>query len=879
MKNKLAELGRRLVALFCRGQFDADLQEEMRLHQELREQEQVERGVSPQEARYAARRRFGNKLVLSEESRDMWGWNWLENLLQDLRYGLRQLRRNPSFTLVIVLTLTLGIAATTTIFTLVYSTLLRSLPFPQADRIVAIHDTRIEGRSTGGLVTGPRFFDIQTRSRSFRSLAFLYFDESTLVAGRKLPIAVKAAGANAGFWDVFGTMPMLGRTFHAADDLPHAPQTVVLSYPAWERIFGGDRGVIGQQVTLEQHAATIIGVMPRDFSPPGGVDLWHPAQFVRDNWGGYRGEGLRFLNVFGRLRPGVSLARAQSDLNRISEQLRREYPQSDSTWCFTSETLRDARYGDMRPALLVLLMASALLLLMAGINVANLLLSRAIARHREVALRRALGASTRRVALQFLVESAVLALAGGCAGIALAFALSRTLPSSLPGALGRPGAVHMDWIVTGVALLISLGTGFAFGLAPVLEARKVQVQSALKQGDARVGGSSGNRLRNMLVGVQVGLSLVLLMGASLLAESLWNLTKQPLGFEPEHLLTFSLALPWNTKPEQARNFYEDVQQRIEHLPGVIASGQIDAPPTVDWHLRNNFDADWLPQITGSPAINAEDRSIAGNLLAAMGTPLLAGRAFTARDQMSKLPPVLVNQALVQEFMPKGNPIGHRLLTNGEAHEIVGVVADVRGTSGSIRAEPGPVIYWPANAGGDTHRYFLVRTKVPPEQLVEAIRRQVYQADPRQSIGNIATMDQLLGDAVAQPRLNAVVVASFAGIALLLACVGIYGVVSYMVKQRTHEIGVRMALGAQKSDVLRMVMRQGLKLTLAGVGIGIVGALALTRFLSSLLYGIKPTDPLTFVAVSLILVAVALLACYIPARRAAKVDPMVALRYE
>ena len=879
MRNKLIEHGRRFLALFHRRQLDADLEEEMRLHQELRAQEQVERGVSPEEAHHAAQRRFGNKLVLREESRDMWGWNWLEMLLQDTRYGLRQLRRNAGFTIVAVITLALGIGANTAIFTLVYSTLLRSLPFPQADRIVVIHDIRVQGRSTGGLVTPPRFFDIGVRSRSFHSLAFFYFDESTLVVGRKVPIAVKAAGANAGFWDVFGTTPMLGRTFSAADDMPRAPQTVVLSYPAWQRIFGGDRSVIGQQVRLGQRAATVIGVMPRDFSAPGGVDLWHTAQFVPGNWGSYRGEGLRFLNVFGRLRPEVTLEQERADLSRIGEQLRREYRQSDGPWQFTSGTLREARYGDLRPALLVLLMASALLLLMACINVPNLLLSRATARHREVALRRALGASPRRVALQFLVESALLAVAGGCAGIASAFALSRSVASSLPGTLGRPDAVQMDWIVTGVALLISLGTGMVFGLAPVLEIRKVQLPAAAKQGDVRLDGSSGKWIRSVLVGAQVGLSLVLLVGASLLAESLWNLMKQPLGFEPEHLLTFPLVLPWDTKPAQARNFYDDVQQRIEDLPGVMAAGQIDSPPTVDWHLRNNFDADWLPQMAGHPAINAENRGIAGNLLAAMGTPLLAGRAFTVEDQRSKLPPVLVNQSLVREFMPKGNPIGHHLLINDEAHEIVGVVADVRGTSGSIAAEPGPVVYWPANAYGNTHRYVLVRTKVAPEQPVEAIRQQVYQVDPRQSIGNIATMDQLLSDAVAEPRLNAAVVASFAGIALLLACVGIYSVVSYIVKRRTHEIGVRMALGAQRSDILKGVMGQGLKLTLAGVGTGIGGALALTRFLSSLLYGVKPSDPLTFIILSLILAAIALVACYIPARRATQVDPMVALRYE
>lgn len=857
---------------------DVRLREEIEAHLAMQEEENLRAGMSLEEAHRQARLKFGSAEAVREQYHEEEGLPLLDCLLQDARFARRQMRRSPGFTTVVLVTLALGIGATTAIFTLVYSTLLRKLPYPEGDRIVAIRDTRIAGRSTGGLMTGPRFFDIQARSRSFQSLAFFYFDESTLIAGKELPISVKAAGANAGIWDVFRTAPMLGRTFNASDDMPRAPQTVVLSYPAWQKIFGGDRGVIGQQITLGGHAATIIGVMPPDFSAPGGVDLLHPAQFVPGNWGGYRGEGLRFINVFGRLRRGVTLEQARSDLERVGEQLRREYPQSDGRWQFTMEELREAWYGNLRPALLALLVASALLLLIACINVANLLLSRASSRHREVALRRALGASSARVLLQFLTESLMLAIAGGGVGIATAYALVKGFSSRLPGMLGRPDTVHMDWAVVGIAVAASLATGIAFGLAPALESRRVQLQAALKQSEARLGGSAGHSLRGTLIGVQVGLSLVLLVGASLLAESLWNLMKQPLGFQPEHVLTFSVVLPWNTKPDETRNFYDNVQQRIDSLPGVVAAGQMNAPPTKDWHLRDNFDADWLPRIAGQPAINAEYRNMAGNLLAALGTPLLAGRAFTAEDQRAKLPPVLVSESLVREWMPKGNVVGHHLLISGEAHEIVGVVADVRGTSGSITAQPGPVVYWPA-ADGETHRDFLVRSRVPPEQLVDAIRRQVYQVDPRQSIGNIATMDQLLGEATAEPRLNVAVVAAFAGIALLLACIGIYGVVAYFAAQRRQEIGVRMALGATRGQIARLFVVRAMAPAAAGLLAGTGLALAASRLLRSQLYGVQADDPRLYELAVLTLLIPVLLAAMGPALRAARMDPMEALRTE
>jgi predicted permease len=773
----------------------------------------------------------------------------------------------------------LGIAATTTIFTVMYSTLLRSLPYPQSERIVAIHDTRITGRSAGGLMTGPRFYDIAARNRSFSSLAILYFDESTLIAGKKLPVYVKGAGANAGFWDVFATAPMLGRVFDARDDAPHAPQTVVLSYPGWQRLFGGDPNVIGEQVKLGQQTATIVGVMPRGFSASGDVELWHAAQSTPNSWGNDRGDDQRDANVFGRLRLGVTLAQAQGDLDRIGEQLRREYPSSDGAWRFTSETLREHWYGNVQPALVALLIASALLLMIACINVANLLLSRATTRQREVALRRALGASGRRVAFQFCVESVLLALAGGGTGILLAFVLTRIAATSLPGILGQSGTIHMDGIVTGVALLISVATGIVFGVVPVLETRKVQLHSALKQGDTRLGGAAGNWLRSVLVGVQVGLSLVLLVGASLLAESLWNLMKQPLGFEPEHLLTVRVLLPWDTTPEAVANFYNDVQQRIENLPGVEAAGQISAPPVTDFHVRGSFNADWLPQVANQPAVSAEIRNIAGNLLVAIGTPLLAGRDFSAADQISTVPPFLVNEALVREYLPKGDPIGHHLLLDGQAHEIVGVVADVRGVSGTIAAEPGPVVYWPANAHGGWHRYFLVRTKVPPEQLAKSIREQVYQSDPQQSVGEIGTMDQLLGDAVAQPRLNAAIVVSFAGVALLLACIGIYGVVSYLAAQRTQEIGVRMALGATRADITRFFVRRAMVPAAIGLATGTMVSLVVNRLLRSQLYGVQPDDLRLYLASLLVLLAPLLVATLRPAIRAGKTEPMEALRTE
>ena len=875
----LNRFAKKLELLFARGRFRGELDEEMAFHREQAAKELMAGGMTPEAARYAAMRQFGNATRLREKSHEVVGFRG-EQILQDCRYALRQLTRSPGFALTTVLTLALGIGATTAIFTLVHSTLLRSLPYADGDRIVNISDVRLRGRSTGGLVGVPRFFDIRARSKSFENLGYFYFDSSTLIVGTETPEPVKAVGASGQFWRVFGVQSLLGRTFDERDAQPNMPEVVVLSYGAWQQIFGGDAGVIGKVVTLDKKTATVVGVMPRSFQMPSGTELWEPSTFVPGSFRNWRGDGTRFINVFGRLKEGVSLASAQSELQRLGEQLRQEHPDADGEWQFGSKSLRDDLYGALKPALIVLLIASGLLLLIACINVANLLLSRATTRQHEVALRRALGASQGRILLQFLIESTLLALAGGCVGLGTAFALVHAVGTKLPGRLGLPGAVAVDWPVVWFAFAVSALTGIAFGLAPAWQSRRVELSLTLKRGETRLAGSSGSGVRTVFIAVQVGISLVLLVGASLLAESMWKLMKSPLGFEPEHVLTFEIKLPWNTPEASVRAFYANVQRGIESLPGVTAAGQIDALPTADWHLRSNFDADWLPRVANHPAINAEDRHIAGNYLRAMGASLEAGRALTDSDADAKTTPVLVNQQFVQQYHPQGNLIGRHVLIGNDQFEIVGVLGNVRGTAGSIAQATGPEVYFPADGdGGVVKRSFVVRSQLPPESLTRAIREQVHAVDAQQAIRNVSTMDDLIGASVAQPRLNMALLGAFAVIAMLLACVGIYGVVAYSVAQRKQEIGVRMALGATRAEIALLFMRRAVPAALIGLAAGAGAALLLTRLLRSQLYGIAPNDPAAYAIAVLLLLIPVLLATLRPALIAASVNPVDALRAE
>jgi putative ABC transport system permease protein len=870
-----------LKQLFTRHRHYDELSQTIREHLDEKIADLMDRGMTREQAERTARREFGNVTRIEERSREIWQWQRLESVWADAKHSLRRLKQSPGFTAAVILTMVLGIGATTSIFTLVDATLLRSLPYPEADRIIHIKDERLQGQSPAGLVSVPRFFDLRAQSQSFEAIAFFMFARQSLTVGAQLPVAEEVASTSGEFWKVYGVQPLLGRTYDERDDQPNVPDAIVLSYAGWRRIFGGDPHVIGRQVKLDQQQATIVGVMPESFRAPTGIDLWRPAHFSPADWAKYRGDGVRFINVFARLKPGISLPMAQQDLRRVGEQLRQEYPATDGIWRFDAESLRDHLYGNLRPVLLMLLSASGLLLLIACINVANLLLSRAISREREVALRRALGASNSRIMIQFLTESTMLSLIGGSIGLGAAFVLIHVAAAKLPGSLGVPGVVTMQWPVVGFAFTLSVLTGIAFGLAPGWMGKRVEPNMALKRGETRLGGAAHHGTRSVLIAVQIGFSLVLLIGASLLTESLWNLLKTPLGFEPDHLLTFSINLPWGMNEAPALNFYAAVQRKIEVLPGVVAVGQITALPTAEWHSQSNFDADWLPRTPHRDTVHAEVRSISGDYLRAMSVPVLAGRKFIAYDEEAKIAPVLINQTFAQRYLPNGNPVGRHLISNdtdGSVVEIVGVIGNVRGTAGSITRAAEPEVYFPAN-GQVVTRYFVMRLHLPSEQLLKSVREQVHQVDPQQAIGSVSTMDDLLSEAVAQPKLNMVLVTFFAVMALLLACVGVYGVVAYSVAQRTQEIGVRMAMGATRAQISLFFVKK----VLIAAGIGITGgegaALLFTKLLRSELYDVAPYSPLLHVAAVLLLLLPIFLATLRPALAAAAINPTEALRAE
>jgi putative ABC transport system permease protein len=810
----------------------------------------------------------------------------MDALFQDVRYGLRMLGKNPGFTAVAVLTLALGIGANAAIFSVVNTVLLQHLPVRAADRLVVIWIRNLAHGWPRVGPTGRDYLDWKEQNKSFEDL-FLFEHGTGTITGVGEPEQVAGLRVTTNFGDFFGIKPVLGRTFRL-EEAQGRHNLLILSYGYWQRRFGADPKVIGRGITLNGELYTIIGVLPSSFAALFPMDVVVPF----DNDWLKRVESD--LGVFGRPKPGITLEQESAEMSLIAQRIESQRLERKG-WGVVLVPLEAARVEYIRPALLVLLGGVGFVLLIACVNVANLLLARAVTREREVAMRIALGAGRFRLIRQFLAESTLLALVGGGAGLFLAMwgteLLMRVVPSRIPVPNAADAVllpkVHIDGRVVVFTLLVSLLTGIVFGLVPAFQGARCDVNESLKEGGrGSLSGPQAHRVRATLVIAEAALAFVLVIGASLMIESFWRLLKANPGFHPDHLLTLRIKLPNDAKdskyrePQQRALAFQQFLNNIETLPGVRSAASAELIPlSQDDMDMGRFIVKEAPPSVPGEAPAADFRDVSPSYFGTMGIPLLQGRAFSAHDNADGPLAVIIDETLARRFFPDQNPIGKHLQfsVGGRPREIVGVVGAVRDTG--FDQQPRPTIYFPYLQTGDQTMSLVVRTDSPPVAILPSIKSAIRAVDKDQPVFNVKTMDEIIAGVVSAPRLAFILLGVFAFLALALAAVGIYGVTSYSVSQRTHEIGIRMALGAREFDVLRLVVGHGLTLAAIGVGLGVAGALVLTRFLASMLYGIRPTDPLTYMGVCLLLAAVTIVASYIPARRATKVDPMEALRYE
>ncbi len=875
MTNQLMQFWRRLLFYLRRDEFDRELAEEMKFHLELKTEENLAAGMSLPDAQSAAHRQFGNQTLLQEVSREMWGVRSLETLWQDLRYGVRTLRKSPGFTTVAVLSLALGIGANTAIFSVVNAVLLKPLPYDEPDRLIQVWGTNTQAGINTSVVSVPNFIDWQNQNQSFEHLAAYTFSAFTLT-GKDEPEQIRSGKVSASLFDLLRVKPIIGRGFLREEDKHGGERVVVVSHGLWQRRFGADPDLVGQTLTLNNQSYTVVGIMPERFDFPGEVEMWTPNAFDFGEFMSQR--GTRYLRIIARLKPGISLQQAQAEMDTIAGRLAQQYPDTNGLQGVNLVPLHEATVGRARPTLLILFSAVGFVLLIASSNVANLLLARATLRHKEIAIRGALGASRLRVIRQLITESVLLAGLGGVAGLLLAVWSLELLVSAIPDNVPRVKEIGVDGSVLGWTFLVSMLTGLIFGLAPALGASKPDLNESLKEtGKSITADPRHNRVRSLLVISEVALSLVLLISAGLMINSFWRLQQVKTGFSPENVLAVTLSLPSYKYPkkEQQAAFFKEALERIENLPGVSSAGVTTILPLSGSMSAANF------QIAGRPPLEKEPqtdlRSISPNYLHTMRIPLLRGRFFTERDTQDAPAVCIINETLARRFLAGEDPLGQHIEL-GKSYQIVGVVGDVRHSK--LDAETGPEMYRPYLQSPSPSVTIVARSSASDvTSLAAAVRNEIRAIDKDQLIYSLETMEQVRAKSVAPQRFNTLLLTIFAGVSLILAAVGIYGVMAYSVTQRTQEIGIRIALGAQTGDVLKLIVKQGMMLALVGVAIGLIAAFTFTRVLTSLLYGVSATDPMTYVAVTSLLTVVAVLACYIPARRATKVDPMVALRYE
>jgi predicted permease len=887
----------RLSGAFSKANHDRELTEEIASHLQLHIDDNLSAGMSLAEARRQAVLKFGGIESSKEAYRDRAGLPFLETLFQDVRFAFRMLGKNPGFTAVAVLTLALGIGASTAVFSLVNAVLLKPLPYPNSERIVFPWRQSPQGLNLGytEIPWGrPEFLFVAQESKAFESLG-AFLSDSFNLTGSGDPVRLDGLRASAGFFPALGVSPLLGRTFTTDEDQPGHQHTVVLGDQLWRDRFGADPAILGRTLELNDEGYTVIGVMPLDFvfpraeEMPGGftfareAQLWIPLALshapripAEDD----------LLAVVGRLKPGTTIAQGQAEMNLLTQRLEAQNPRGKGWFNSRITPLSRQVAGDTRRPLLLILCAVGVVLLIACSNVASLLLTRSLGRKREFTLRASLGANNHRLIRQLLTESLLLATFSGFLGILLAEAAIHFIKILGPSNIPRLGETNLDLRVLAFALGVSFLSGILFGLAPAIAASRKNLIECLKESGQRSGESHANaKLRNALLVAEVALAFVLVIAAGLLTQSFLHLLNVDPGFAPDRVLTFELSLPGSKYPDQPHTtvLYQNVLQKLRSTPGIESAGIIETLP-----MGGATESTGI-RIPGHIPANKNETPYSNYTIASpgyfstVGTPLLCGRDFLESDTADSLPVTIINSAMAKKYWPGGDPLGKQVGPGSPlypAATIIGIIADTKRLS--LREEPAPemfVLYnqkvWPSLLTMDV----VLRTKINPGSASSSAREAVRSVDPDLPLAKIATLETLVDDSVTQQRFAMLVLGAFGVLALVLASIGMYGVISYSTMQRTQEIGIRMALGAQRRTILAMVLNHGGRLAALGIAIGFVAALAMTHVIASFLYGVQPADPATFAAVALLLSAVALLACYLPARRAMRVDPTIALRYE
>ena len=886
------EVRKRLSGLNLPPAQEAEIVEELAQHLEDVYERSIKAGTTESEAKRFALLELEDDKLRNEIQRSQKPFreqpvpgsgrsNVLADFLHDLRYAARMQLKNPAFTIVAVIALALGIGANTAIFSVVNTVLLRPLPYKDPDRLLMVWEDATKAGYPRDTPTNANYIDWRDQNQVFEGMAALAYDSFNLT-GAGDPERLPGRRVSASLFPLLGVEPQIGRVFTAAEDQPGSERVVVLSHGFWQRRFGGDSSIVGKALSLNDRSYTVVGVMPARFQLPASNDqVWVPIAFTPEE---AADRTTHYLQVLARLKPGVTLSQAQTEMSTIATRLQQQYPQSNTDVGAVVTLLQEYVVGDIRPSLLILLGAVALVLLIACANVANLLLARAAVRQKEIAVRAALGARRWRLIRQFLTESLMLSTMGGIFGLAIAYGGLFLLKSFIPENISQAREISIDFKVLGFTLFVSLATAVIFGLAPAIQAVRFNQSETLKEGgrDAATG-SSSKRLRSLLVTAEVAISLVLLIGAGLLINSFLRLRSVDPGFRVDNLLTMKIRLPYPKYQEAERRsaFYKELIQRVEALAGVRSAAVTTTRPlSPGSSIVVVFEG--KPESPPGQQPTIVTRIISPGYFDTMDIPLLKGRQLTEQDTRTSPRVVVISEIMARRYWPNEDVIGKRIALGRVQKpedwiQVIGVVKDVRQR---LATDPRPQMYL-SHQQTDffAPEDLVVQTDVDPTSMAATVRNAVWEIDKDQPVSNIRTMEEILVDSIARQRFSMLLLAIFASVALVLAAVGIYGVMSYSVAQRTHEIGIRMALGAQTGAVLKLAVGYGMKLVMIGIGVGLVAAFALTRVMSTLLFGVTATDPTTFTLISLLLVLVAAIASYIPARRATKVDPIIALRYE